>query len=180
MLVNNGSAFTVCPAENITSPTLDLEPRQQSLCCTNMTPEPTADRELEPAVMHEPAPVKRTEPTIALETEPHSESDQVHKLATSCATAGVLVEFEDMEEDPAQTPTTEGTDQYRAVNRLRGEEKNSINSLEETKDAFEGASESGQASSCRGEAIGLHMRPSKDADYELGRTCVHKFLLRHN
>lgn len=38
----------------------------------------------------------------------HSESDQVCELATTCATVGMAVEFEGMEEVPSHTPTTEG------------------------------------------------------------------------
>lgn len=41
--------------------------------------------------MHEPD--KRTEPIIAPEPEPHSESDQVREPATPCIPVGVLVEF---------------------------------------------------------------------------------------
>jgi len=54
-------------------------------------PEPTADRELPPAVTKEP--VRITALTIALELKPSSESDQVCELATSVP-LGVLVELD--------------------------------------------------------------------------------------
>ncbi|ROI62437.1 hypothetical protein DPX16_5110 [Anabarilius grahami] len=119
VLVNNGSAFTICPGEdNITSPTLDPEPSQPSPHCTDTMPEPTADRGLESATMHEPvpAPEKGTEPTIAPEPEPHRASDKVREPATLCVAVGLLVEFEGMEEDSAHTPTTEGELQLASVN----------------------------------------------------------------
>lgn len=75
VLQNNGSAFI--------SPTLDPEPSQTSPYCTNTTPEPTADGELEQAAMQNSAPVeKSTEPFIASELEPHETSDQVYEPAT--------------------------------------------------------------------------------------------------
>jgi len=59
--------------------------------------------------MHEPAPVeKRTEPVIALEPKPHKTSDHVHEPAILSIIMGQLVEYEGMEEDPTNTPTTEG------------------------------------------------------------------------
>ncbi|ROL46443.1 hypothetical protein DPX16_21627 [Anabarilius grahami] len=81
VLVNNGSAFTICPAEDdITSPTLDAEPSQPlPTHCTERTPEPTTDSEPEPAAKHKQ--VKRTEHTIAPKPEPHRASDQP---ATQC------------------------------------------------------------------------------------------------
>ncbi|ROL27920.1 hypothetical protein DPX16_11050 [Anabarilius grahami] len=68
-------------------------------------PEPTADGEPKPASMYEPD--KRTEPTIAPEPEPHSESDQVCEPATSSVPVGLLVEYEGVEESPAHTPVAE-------------------------------------------------------------------------
>lgn len=91
MLVNDGSTFTIFPAENYTNPTPDPEPRQKSPHCTDMTAEPTADGELEHAAMHEPAPVKRTKPNIALELKCHEKSDQVRVNIMR-----VLVEYEGM------------------------------------------------------------------------------------
>lgn len=40
--------------------------------------------------------------------KPYSYSNQVFESATSCATMGVLEEFEGIEEDPTHTFTTEG------------------------------------------------------------------------
>ncbi|ROL52337.1 hypothetical protein DPX16_18705 [Anabarilius grahami] len=55
------------PAEDITSPIPDPEPSQPPP--TRCMERRAADREPEPAAMREP--VKRTEPTIAPEPEPH-------------------------------------------------------------------------------------------------------------
>lgn len=101
-----GSAFTICPIEDVTSPTPD-----QDLCqpppplCTDQTPEPTTDGEPEPAAMKEPG--QRTEPTTTPEPEHHSESDQVCKPATSSVPVGLLVEYEGMDESPVQSLASE-------------------------------------------------------------------------
>lgn len=50
----------------------------------------------------------RTEQAIALEPELHKMSDQVRESATLCASMGLPVEFEGIEEDPTHIPTTEG------------------------------------------------------------------------
>lgn len=93
-------AFTICPTEDdITSPTLDQEPSQPPPThCTELTPEPTADGEPEPATMHDPD--KRTEPTIAPEPEPHLESDKVREPATLCVPVSVLMEYKVMQWSP--------------------------------------------------------------------------------
>jgi len=73
--VNNRSAFTIFNGEgDITSLTPDPVP-SQSLPThrTEQTPEPTSDRESEPAAMQEPE--IKTEPTITLEPEPKEKSD---------------------------------------------------------------------------------------------------------
>jgi len=61
-----------------------------------------------PPRMHKPVPDTRTEQAIASEPKPHKMSDQECEAATSCATVGLLVKFEGMEEDPAHSLTTEG------------------------------------------------------------------------
>ncbi len=54
--MNNGLAFTICPAEeDITSLTLDPEPSQPPPTpCIKPLPDPTADTEFEPAAMLTP------------------------------------------------------------------------------------------------------------------------------
>ena len=92
VLEQNGSPFTVCPAEEeISSPTPDPETSQPSPRCT----------ELETAAAAEP------EPIADREEELESATDQVCEPATPCV-VGRLVEIEGVEERPAHTPATEG------------------------------------------------------------------------
>ncbi len=63
VLENNGLFFSVCPAEDNSRPTTNLEPSQPSPShCTECSPEPTAAAESESIAIKEPAPFKVTEP----------------------------------------------------------------------------------------------------------------------
>lgn len=57
--------------------------------------------------MNEPEPTMRTEPTIALEPEPHCESDRLREPAATCVVVGVLVEFKVLEDKPTHNPVAE-------------------------------------------------------------------------
>ncbi|KAA0702925.1 hypothetical protein E1301_Tti013312 [Triplophysa tibetana] len=94
--------FSVCPAEDISSPTPEPETSQPSTRYTECLHEPT-DGEPEAAVSREPACTTITEPIIALEPEPEDSSDQVHDPATLCV-AMVLVEMEGLEGTPTLLP----------------------------------------------------------------------------
>lgn len=72
--MNNGSAFTICPAEGyITSPTPYPEPSQPSPRSTVRMPELTTDGELKRAAMQKQK--KWTEPVIAPEPKPRKNVD---------------------------------------------------------------------------------------------------------
>ncbi|XP_052423225.1 uncharacterized protein LOC127966349 [Carassius gibelio] len=90
-LARNGSPLTVCPIEDLASPTPDPETSQPPSRRTE--PEPTAAAESEPSTDREP--------------DLESATDQVCEPATLCI-VGVLVEIEGVEESPAHTPATEG------------------------------------------------------------------------
>lgn len=87
-------------------PHSEPETSQPSPSCTDMKPEPTADGGLDSAMIHKPEPEIRTEPTIALEPEPHEMSDQLREPATSCDAVGVLVEYEGMGEGELKLAST--------------------------------------------------------------------------
>lgn len=59
-------------------------------------------------MINEPEPETKTEPTIAPESEPQCESDQVCEPAPPSIAVGVLVKYEGIEEHPDHNPTTEG------------------------------------------------------------------------
>ncbi|XP_016142516.1 proteoglycan 4-like [Sinocyclocheilus grahami] len=108
MLENNGSQFTVWPAEeNICSPTPEPETSQPSSHCTEQSSEPTADGEPEPAATREPASEPPTEPIMALEPEPQDPSDKVCEPETLPVPEGVLLEIEGLEGSPTHTPAAE-------------------------------------------------------------------------
>lgn len=58
LLEQNGLYFAICPAEeDISSPTPEPETSQPSSGCTELKPEPTADRESEPYVIDCSSPI---------------------------------------------------------------------------------------------------------------------------
>lgn len=81
----NGSSFFMGEVEEDTISI--VQPHLAPVTC-HLPPMPHTGKDMKPTM--------KTEPTIAPE------------LATTCATVGVLVEFEGMEEDPAHAPSTEG------------------------------------------------------------------------
>ncbi|KAL0181961.1 hypothetical protein M9458_021336, partial [Cirrhinus mrigala] len=76
-------------------------------------PEPTADKEPEPAMML--VPETTPEPIIAPEPEHNGNSDQVCEPATSSVPVGVLVQLERMEWGPADIPVAESELQLVSV-----------------------------------------------------------------
>ncbi len=56
VLENNGLYFSICPAEDISSPTPKPVTSQPSSLCTEISPEPTPDGEPEPAVTRKSEP----------------------------------------------------------------------------------------------------------------------------
>lgn len=86
----------------LTAPVLTQSPASCLLHCTEPLPEPTADTEPVPATM--PVPETTHELNIALEPEPHRESDQMRDLAPTSLEVDILVEYEGMEWSPIHTP----------------------------------------------------------------------------
>ncbi len=70
VLENNGLYFSICPAEDISSPTPKPVTSQPSSRCTEISPEPTPDGETEPAMTREPELKPVTEPIVTPEPEP--------------------------------------------------------------------------------------------------------------
>lgn len=117
--------FHHLPDEDVTIPTPDPEPSQTpSPLCTERMPEATADRE--PAAMYKPD--KRTEPTITLDPEHHSDSDQVCEPATLSFPVGLLVVYEGMKESLHCT-ATEGELQLASEEVYHYEEMEEVISL---------------------------------------------------
>ncbi|ROL33032.1 hypothetical protein DPX16_5927 [Anabarilius grahami] len=104
MLQNGRHSITAC--KPYLTPIMQSYPKPSQLPptpCTEYKPEPIIDGELE----HEPVPERWNEPAIAPEPDPSEMSDQVHKMATLYVTVGLLMEYEGMEEDPANTQKAE-------------------------------------------------------------------------
>ncbi len=108
VLENNGLYFSICPAEDISSPTPKPVTSQPSSRCTEISPEPTPDGEPEPAMTREPELKPATEPIVTPEPEPQEFSDQVREPASSSVPEGGLVEIESLEGSPTHTPAAEG------------------------------------------------------------------------
>lgn len=101
VLVNNRSAFTVCPAEeDITSHTPDLEPSQlPPTPCTEPVPEPLQTRSLS-------LPLCQRQRLHLSQSLPRS--PKFHELAASFVQVVVLVEYKGIEGSLAHTPVAEG------------------------------------------------------------------------
>ncbi|ROI15684.1 hypothetical protein DPX16_20222 [Anabarilius grahami] len=105
VLINNNSAFTIGPAEPISTTPPNPAPSQLTPSQTELKPDPTTDTE--PAHAAEKAPASPAEPCFTPEPEPIMMSDQVSESATTPVPEGVLVELEGSEGSPAYIPAAE-------------------------------------------------------------------------
>ncbi len=118
ILVRNGSPFTICPEDDLTSSTPDPEPSPSSPRCAEPKPEPTDDGEPKPAATDEPSPHGATVLRIAAEQELLMTSDQVQEPATTPATRERAVDSESVERSWGWAFWGTGTVECRRVSRL--------------------------------------------------------------